>query len=270
VGHPPYGHAGEDALNDCLREQGGFSHNCYALTIAEHLEVRYLRFPGLNLTAEVLESQRSRIDKHDGQVPLLEAQVVDLADSISYDAHDTDDAVKLGLVALDELAKTALIGDMIRRVRRRHGVLEPRLLRKAVVHELIDRQVSVVLQQSADLLAQYELASAAEARRRGVRLGIGTELAEQKKELEQFLYNHVYRHPRLVVVRSQAQQRLRALFEKLSDQPDLLPAKFRARADETGLGRAVGEFLAGMTDRYCEQQFLRHFGGNSAGFERAD
>ena len=111
IGHPPYGHAGEDALNECLKDHGGFSHNRNALVIAEELEIRYPGFAGLNLTCEVLEGQRTRADKAQSYGPateanpgpLLEVQTVEAADSMTYDAHDSDDAVKLGLVTLDEL-----------------------------------------------------------------------------------------------------------------------------------------------------------------------
>ena len=106
-------------MNECLAEFGGFSHNRYALTIAEELELRHHRYPGLNLTWEVLEGQADRVDKQaEDRRPLLEVQVVDAADSVTYDAHDTDDAVKLELVAMEEVAETGLIGEVVRRVRR--------------------------------------------------------------------------------------------------------------------------------------------------------
>lgn len=171
IGHPPFGHAGEDALNECLADCGGFSHNRYALTIAEELEVRYQSFPGLNLTHEVLESQAARIDKQAaGAAPLLEAQVVDVADSMTYDAHDTDDSVKLELVTIDELAEIPLIRETVGRVHRRFGTLRGELLRKAVVHELIDRQVTDVLQTAGRVLSQRRFESADEARRSGYRM----------------------------------------------------------------------------------------------------
>src|SRR5687768_3704219 len=123
IGHPPFGHAGEDALDECLAGHGGFSHNEFALTLAEELESRYPAFPGLNLTFEVLEGQATRADKDasyaaSGLAPLLEVQVVEAADSMTYDAHDTDDAVKLRLVELDELACCALIRDALSTVRK--------------------------------------------------------------------------------------------------------------------------------------------------------
>lgn len=262
IGHPPFGHAGEGALNQCLADCGGFSHNRYALTIAEELEVRYQSFPGLNLTYEVLESQAARVDKHASDVtPLLEAQVVDVADSVTYDAHDTDDSVKLGLVTMDELAEIPLICEVIRRVHERFGVLRGELLRKAVVHELIDCQVTDLLQTVGRVLAQRRFESAEEARRSGYRMAASPELAEQKTELEAFLYERVYRHSRLVEVRHRAQEQLRAMFLGYCRRPALLPPKFRLRAEMVGIARTVGEYLAGMTDRYCVQQYERHFAG---------
>ncbi len=260
IGHPPFGHAGEDALNECLADKGGFSHNQYALTIAEELEVRYQSFAGLNLSWEVLESQASRIDKQSkGSAPLLEAQVVEAADSITYDAHDTDDSVKLGLVTMDELAELPLVRDSLDRVHERFGGLHDKLLRKAVVHELIDRQVGTVLETAATALTQTAFTGAEEARRSAFRIGPSAHLAEQKAELEGFLFDRVYRHSQLIEVRSRAQARLRSMFEGYCRKPALLPTRFRDRGEAVGIARAVGDYLAGMTDRYCEQQYLRHF-----------
>jgi len=260
IGHPPFGHAGEDALDECLTGHGGFSHNAFALTLAEDLESRYADFPGLNLTLEVLEGQATRADKEaayaaTGQAPLLEVQAVEAADSMTYNAHDCDDAVKLQLVTLDELASCRLVDEALAAVRERHADLRDDLLRKAIVHQLIDRQVSDVVETSAEIVATAEHLTAQEVRRSAVRITISRELSDQKRELEKFLYQRVYRHPRLIAVRSQAQQRLRELFENLSRQPERLPAHFQARAERVGLPRAVGDYLAGMTDRYCDQQY---------------
>ena len=193
IGHPPFGHAGEDALDECLAGHGGF--------------------PGLNLTYEVLEGQATRTDKDaayaaTGQAPLLEVQVVEAADSATYDAHDTDDAVKLQLVTLDELAACALVDEALSEVHRRHADLRDDLLRKAVVHQLIDRQVTDVLETCAAILATATHLSAQDVRRSAVRIVASRELSDQKRELENFLYERVYRHPRLVAVRGEAPSRL--------------------------------------------------------------
>jgi dGTPase len=271
IGHPPFGHAGEDALDECLRDQGGFSHNRYALTIAEELESRYPAFPGLNLSREVLEGQATRADKAaayaaQGLTPLLEVQVVEAADSMTYDAHDTDDAVKLGLVAIDELAEHGLVREALALVRRQYADLRDDPLRKAVVHQLIDRQVGDVLDEAGRTLAAVGSATAEEVRRLPLRIAPGPELAEQKRELERFLYDQVYRHPRLVAQRVQAQGRLKAMFTGFQDRPELVPLRFRQRATAVGLPRAIGDYLAGMTDRYCDQQYAQNF--TSAGGPR--
>jgi dGTPase len=269
IGHPPFGHAGEDALDEFLREHGGFSHNRYALTIAEELESRYPAFPGLNLSREVLDGQATRAAKGaayaaDGVAPLLEVQVVEAADSMTYDAHDTDDAVKLGLVTLDELAEHGLVREAVALVRRQFADLADDPLRKAVVHQLIDRQVGDVLEQARRALTAAGPVTADEVRRLSVRIAPGTELARQKIELERFLYDRVYRHPRLIAVRAQAQERLKAMHAGYLDRPELLPPRFALRAGVVGLPRAIGDYLAGMTDRYCDQQFELHFASGRA------
>jgi dGTPase len=223
------------------------------------LEARYAAFPGLNLTREVLDGQATRADKaatYGGKVaPLLEVQVVEAADSMTYDAHDTDDAVKLRLVALAELAANTLIREALEQVRGQYANVRPDLLRKAVVHQLIDRQVTDVLQFTASALAAAGPLTAEEIRRTSLRVGPSSELAQQKLELERFLYDRVYRHPELIAVRSQAQGRLRELFQRYVQRPELLPVWFQERAKAVGLERAVGDYLAGMTDRFCDQQY---------------
>jgi dGTPase len=274
IGHPPFGHAGEDALDECLAEHGGFSHNQNALTIAEELEIRYPDFPGLNLTREVLAGQATRVDKQESASdpvgPLLEVQAVEAADSMTYDAHDADDAVKLGLVTLAELEQTALVREAVARARGRYANLTPDTLRKTVVHELVERQVTDVLQQTAQFLGTFAGLSAEAARRRQERIGPGAELAEQKLELERLLYARVYRHPRLIEMRTEAQMRLKRLFAGYVAHSDWLPAHFQRRIAAVGLPRTAGEYLAGMTDRFCDAVFARHFGHGAAGSRALD
>ncbi len=260
IGHPPFGHAGEDALNACLQDDGGFSHNEHALTIAEEIDVRYHGFPGLNLTREVLDGQSVRADKQNPNLkPLLEVQLVDAADSITYDAHDTDDAVKLGLLSLEELAEVPLIRQMLNRIHGRYSGLSPRVLRQTLVHELIDHQVSDVFQNCSQYLACAGLQSSHEARLAPFLIGPSDSVASQKTELEQFLYERVYRHPDIIRIRDQAQSRLRTMFNAYVEQPELLPKSYRNRAELVGRRRSVGEYIAGMTDRYCNEQYARHF-----------
>ena len=265
IGHPPFGHAGEDALDECLSGEGGFSHNAYALCLIRELEIRYADFPGLNLTREVLAGQLARAQKQTGPSPILEVQVVDLADSITYDSHDTDDAMELGLVTLHELRETCLVAEVVDRVLERNDGLQGRVLRKSVVHELIDWQVGDVLDHCGTWLREHRPASAAAVHAAGFHLGVGRALEEKKGELEAFLHEQVYRHEKLIQQRKQAQSQLREMFLGFQRNPHWLPKRFQQRADQIGLKRSVADYIAGMTDRYCQQQYQRLFASNAGG-----
>ncbi|MEZ6115636.1 MAG: dNTP triphosphohydrolase [Pirellulaceae bacterium] len=260
IGHPPFGHAGEDTLAELLEAEGGFSHNRFALTLVREIEHPYPIFPGLNLTYEVLESQDTRADKQHSS-PLLEAQVVDAADSITYDAHDVDDAVKLKLITLDELGQLPLIARCLDRVEQKHlasgAKLTADFLRKSLVHELIEVQVSDLVQRSQQILLSPACTNAQEAKEAGIRLTHNSDMQTEKSKLEAFLYQRVYRHPDIVRVRLKAQNRLRELFQAYCDDPGLLPAHFRVRIDKIGLRQTAGDYIAGMTDHYCLEQSNR-------------
>ncbi len=259
IGHPPYGHAGEDALHECIADEGGFSHNQFALTIAEELEIRYQEFPGLNLTYEVLAGQQKRVDKTntEGPKPLLEVQLVDAADSTTYDAHDTDDAVKLKLVSLDEMSSVQLIRDAIQCTRDKYTNLNDDLTRKSVVHQLVERQVTSLISHCAGELQDRGFASAEEAMLSDFVIEHPAELAEQKRELEAFLYQNVYRHPDLVAVRKRAQDRLKEMYEAYCNDPGLFPEKYQNRSEKVGVRRMAVEYIAGMTDHFCEQTWTK-------------
>ena len=263
IGHPPFGHAGEDALSECLADDGGFSHNEFALTLTQELESRYANFPGLNLTYEVLAGQTTRAHKPDGgdaslpetNRPLLEAQTVDVADSITYNAHDVDDALKLGLLTVDDLLQVSLGEECIERVRVRRPNMPENMMRQALVHELIDFQVGEVLRRCGPILQNSGWMSTDEARRADFTLGPDEDLAKRKAALEQFLYEHVYRHPDIVRVRGKAQQQVRELHQFFVDHPDRLPNEYQSRAERVGLRRATADYIAGMTDRFCLRQY---------------
>jgi dGTPase len=262
IGHPPFGHSGEDVLNDCLREHGGFKHNAQALRIFEVLETRYPQFPGLNLTAEVLEGQRARVasaaePSASRSSPLLEVQVLDAADSIAYDAHDADDALEIGLLRLDELLAVPMWREANDRVSQRFTNLSDRHLRRAIVHEVIDWQVSDIVTVALRELTERHVASVAEARESPILVHASAELAEKKSGLEQFLFDRVYRHPGVLAKRAEAQAALREMFLTLVAHPDALPLKFKRLAERDGLYRAVGDYLAGMTDRFALAEHRR-------------
>jgi dGTPase len=270
IGHPPLGHAGEDTLANLLRDEGGFNHNAQALRIMEVLESRYPEFPGLNLSREVLDAQATRKKDGTAPAPLLEAQVVDAADSIAYDTHDADDAVELKLVTLDELLELPLVADAARRVEARHGRLEGTEARRAILHELVDFQVAELIRTSRHAIESLDVDSVARVRqvfrgdgpmppRRIIAHDAAT--AAGKRQLERFLFDRVYRSDRVLKMRVPAQQKLTELFEWYAARPDELPAGYRHRAATYGVGRSAADYIAGMTDRYLEVDHRRRLSG---------
>lgn len=261
IGHPPYGHAGEEALDAFLGDEGGFSHNQFALTIVEELEQRYPGRNGLNLTYEVLGGQLRRIDKSQQAIaPLLEVQIVDLADSITYDAHDIDDAVELGWLDMEELRTLPIIATCEQSVINRFGVIHGAELRRAVVHELINIQVVHLIHEAEQQLAEAAELSANQVSQAGLRLGIPTVLADEKRQLEQFLYNRLYRHGDLMQARTLAQQQIKELAELYVADSSQLPDVFQARSQTKGLRRAAAECIAAMTDRSFVETYRRTAG----------
>ena len=260
LGHPPFGHSGEDALDECLHDEGGFSHNAQALRIVRLLETRYHEFPGLNLSREILEGQSTRIAHGgDGLRSLLEVQVVEAADSITYDTHDADDALELGLLTLEELLTTDLWSEASKRVRLQNSGLTSGELRRAILHELIDWQVSDLLARASQRIAEFGLDCPGAVRQAELTVVASPELAEQKAQLESFLRQQVYQHPDVQAHRQLAQACLRAMFAGYLARPELLPDSFRCRAATLGLPRTVGDYLAGMTDRFAQREFERLF-----------
>ncbi len=258
IGHPPYGHCGEDVLSECMAEVGGFSHNGFALVIVQELEQRYCDFPGLNLSAEILAGQDVRAHKAEaavGRAALLEVQLVDAADSIAYDAHDIDDALQMGLLSIDELAELSVVRHSLDKVRDQYGQLPSGQLRQTLVHELIELQVSDFLAVAAEKLDDAAGRSAAQVCDAGLRLRHSPQLEKERRELEAFLFDAVYRHPRLIPVRNAAASRLRELFSTLQNNPNRLPLRFRKRSETVPVPKVIGEYLAGMTDAFCDDQW---------------
>ncbi len=264
IGHPPLGHAGEDTLNELLENDGGFNHNRQALRIMTLLEQRYPGFPGLNLSQEVLDAQAVRARLPDAPPPLLEAQVVDAADSIAYDTHDADDAIELGFVSLDELLELPLVATAAASVGQRHGRLGPLALRRAVLHELVELQVAGLIETTTARLGQLGISSVAavrEASADGSRLvAHAATIAAGKRELEQFLFQQVYRSGQVMEVRRQAQGQLRQLFSWYCDHPREMPPRYRGRVESLGLRRSVADYIAGMTDRFLNRDVRRRLG----------
>lgn len=267
IGHPPYGHSGEDALSECLHAEGGFSHNAFALVLVEQLEMRYTRFPGLNLTREVLAGQDFRIT-HEGQVPLLEVQIVDLADSIAYNAHDVDDALALGLLELEQLASLELVQRAQERAREKGQSNDlsttPTGIHQALVNSLVDVQVADLITTASEVLEGVRDFDYLGVQQLGIQLGLSATIAKEREQLASFLFDNVYRHEKLLRVRNLAADRVTQIFDRLTSNPKRLPTRFVERARVVGERVAAGEFIGGMTDRFCDQTFVELVEGHAA------
>jgi dGTPase len=267
LGHPPFGHSGEEALDQCLRDHGGFEHNWHGLRIVETLEYRYAAFPGLNLSWEVLEAQAMHSKRRDapeikpylaaGQ-PLLEAQVVDAADSLAYDAHDVDDALSLGLISAGDLNSVAFWRQAVDRSGAKE--LGPPHFQPAVIRTLIDWQVTDLLEQTRHNLRTCGIRTVADVRRcEQLLVSASPAVARLKGELEAFLRQHVYHHYRVMRMAAKGQRMLQMLFEEFCKHSEQLPERYLVRARNGCLERTVGDYLAGMTDRFAQDEFLRLF-----------
>ena len=258
IGHPPFGHAGEDAIHDYLSDDGGFSHNQYALTLVEELEERYASFPGLNLSMEVLASQTTRVDKSEiGRPPMLEAQLVDASDSVTYNSHDVDDAVKLGLIEFDALMELPLVQKAAGRV---EEGLSPKRRRAAVVYQLIRMQVDSVLESTMNQIKRAGWTDWQQPLDENFRIDLDPAMAKEKADLQSFLYDKVYRHPQIVEVRKRAQDQIREMLDFFKANPEKMPERFQLRAETVGTARSAADYLAGMTDRYCQQRYAELIG----------
>jgi len=273
IGHPPFGHAGEDVLQEKMAAAGGFDHNAHTIRLLTRLEQPYPRFPGLNLSWETLEG----LAKHNGPVsgpppwalaeadaswplelgtwPGLEAQVAAIADDIAYDNHDIDDGLRAGLFTLDQLLDVPLAREAWERVRARHPEVEESRLIPELVRDLIGRMVNDVLAETRRRIVQSGVRSIEEVRAAGRPLaGFSAEMAEGERALKSFLHALMYEAASVRAVRAEAQRLLAGLFDAYRADPGLLPSEWRP-LDEAGAVRAIGDFIAGMTDRYAIRQY---------------
>ncbi len=268
LGHTPFGHAGEDALQELMKNHGGFNHNRQGLRVVDLLESRYAEFPGLNLTYEVRESMAKHRTTHDrpddgefdlSRPPLLEAQVVEIADAIAYDSHDLDDSLKAGLLILADLEGMALWKLAEKRVTEKHPALDFEALRVHVVRSLIDLEVTNLLKHTQEKLE--ELAPGAAAARELERnvVDFSPEMCQLKTELEGFLLEKVYRHYRVARMSNKAKRFVREMFQAYLEDPAQLPPQFQGRIQTEGLERNVCDYIAGMTDRYAQDEYLKLF-----------
>ncbi|MEO6387545.1 MAG: deoxyguanosinetriphosphate triphosphohydrolase [Croceibacterium sp.] len=277
IGHPPFGHAGEKALDAALQTRGGFDHNEHCLRAVMRLDSPYCEHPGLNLSWEVLEG----LAKHNGPVtepgwalaeldaafpldlaswPSLEAQVASLSDDIAYDNHDIDDGLRSGFLELDQLLQLDFVADTWRKVERRF----PGTPREALQRELVREQIGIMVN---DLLAATRanlagIETTADIRHAGRALAaFSPAMSTHERELKAFLYKHLYCHDEQRTTAERARNVVAQLFAAYHQQPSLLPEGWTAASPaEPDLSRHIADFIAGMTDRYAMERYRQVYG----------
>ena len=280
LGHTPFGHAGQDALNACMKDYGGFEHNLQSLRVVDELEHRYAEFSGLNLTFETREGilkhcsmknaaglgelGRRFIEKTQAS---LEAQLANLADEIAYNSHDVDDGLRSGLVDVDSLIEIELYREQHETVRKLYPDLPPRRTIHEVVRRLIGCQVIDLIETSSRNIDQATPADLESVRNHDAALiGFSDSMREKNLELKRFLRNNLYRHYRVHRMSTKAARTVTALFEAFISDTRLLPDEPRQHVErleaahgENGRARAVADYIAGMTDRYAIAEYERTF-----------
>jgi dGTPase len=268
LGHPPFGHAGEEALKDAMADAGGFDHNAHTIRIVTKLETPYPDFDGLNLSWEALEG----LAKHNGPVtrptwalaeangefdlelqswPSLEAQIAAVADDIAYDNHDIDDGLRAGLIQFDDLLDLPMVEQHWRAIRDRSGELPPDKMQRALVRDQIGTMVGDVLTETERRVSQSGVETIDDVRSAAQQLaGFSPKLAEEEKALKRFLHERLYNARELVAVREEAIRVVSNLASAYRADPSLLPPEWQAD-DNVQQVRRIGDFIAGMTDRFA-------------------
>ena len=280
LGHTPFGHAGQDALNECMRDYGGFEHNLQSLRVVDELEEKYAEFPGLNLTFEAREGilkhcsrpnaeKLGRIGERflNGTQPGLEAQIANLADAIAYNNHDVDDGLRASLITLEQLCEEPLFGEQYKRVIKDYPELPEKRLIHEVIRRIINWQVVDLLQTSEQRLREAEPQHIDEVRAQvEPLLSFSAEMWEKHLSLKRFLRNNLYLHYRVHRMMHKAQVIVRDLFNAIFNDPRLLPswqqaivARHEQEEGMAGRARAVADYIAGMTDRYAITEHKRLF-----------
>lgn len=283
IGHPPFGHAGEDALEEALKPYGGFDHNAQTLRTLTRLECPYPAWPGLNLSWELLEG----LAKHNGPVtaptwalaevdaafdldlprwPSLEAQIAGVADDIAYDNHDIDDGIRAGLLSIEQLLELPFIAERWERIETKF----PDAKRETLVRELVREQIGVMVNDVIDTtrakLGDLKIANVEDIRSAGVQIGgFSDDLATRERQLKSFMYANLYHHPEQQDAANTAHIIIAELYRAYSADSSLLPADWRANVPdvEPQRSRHIADFLAGMTDRYAQNRHREIFGENA-------
>jgi dGTPase len=271
LGHTPFGHAGQDALNACMKQHGGFEHNLQSLRVVDELEQKYAEFDGLNLTFETREGILKHCSRENarqlgdvgerflqGKSPSLEAQVANLADEIAYNNHDVDDGLRSGLITLDQLSEVGLFARYMRDVCSRYPDIAGRRLIHETIRRMINAQVNDLCAQSATNIAASAPREADDVRASQPLIAFSPAMQQEQLALKRFLRTNLYQHYKVNRMSHKAVRIVRELFHAFMEDPGIMPDDFQRMA-KTSKPRAVADYIAGMTDRYASLEHRRLF-----------
>lgn len=270
LGHTPFGHSGEDALGEIMKDRGGFDHNTQGLRVVDLLEERYPGFPGLNLTYEVREGiikhstaydlPRPAIPFESTASPLLEIQVVDVADEIAYDNHDLDDGITSRLIKEEDLRSVPLWASKEKEIRKTYPRLKDEIRKYQIIRGLINEQITDILTQTEINIKRYKIRSIKDVLKLPVRIvGFSKSMENLRKPMRDFLQKNLYQHYRVVRMSNKANRFVTALFNVYFDKPEQLPPSTLARLKKEDKHEVVCDYIAGMTDRYALDEYKKFF-----------
>ena len=273
LGHTPFGHAGQDALNQCMSAHGGFEHNLQSLRVVDVLEERYGAFDGLNLMFETREGILKHCSLNNAMAlgkiglrfiekkrPSLEAQLANLADEIAYNNHDIDDGLRSGLITIAQLDDITLFASHREQVERQFPGISGRRLISETVRRMINTLITDVIDTSRERIAQHTPHSVEDVRNAPPLIAFSPDVLAQAKSLKQFLHKNLYQHYLVMRMTSKARRIITDLFDAFVDEPRLLPADYQvADNDVTVQVRKIADYIAGMTDRYAMREHRRMF-----------
>ncbi|MFA4888190.1 MAG: deoxyguanosinetriphosphate triphosphohydrolase [Candidatus Omnitrophota bacterium] len=270
LGHTPFGHSGEEALNELMHKHGGFNHNLHGLRVVDYLEDRYPGFPGLNLTWEVREGIVKHSTAFDlavkcvglapNESPTLETQVVDIADEIAYDNHDLDDGLASGLIKESDLECLPIWNDLNRGIRRKYKSLDENKRRYLIIRSLIDIQVTDLIQETLRNINRLKLKSCQDVKKIDKKIVVfSKDMLNLKLPLRAFLMEKLYHHYRVIRMSAKAKRFIQELFRVYVASPAQLPVNIQNNIPKDGLRRAICDYIAGMTDRYALDEYKKLF-----------
>ena len=275
LGHTPFGHAGQTALNRCMKAYGGFEHNLQSLRVVDTLEEKYAQFDGLNLTFETREGILKHCSLKNARSmglvgerfiqrtqPGLEAQLTNIADEIAYNNHDVDDGLRSGLITIEQLRQVEIFEHQFQQVAEKYPLLNPKRQSNEVIRRIINQLIQDLLQTTRANLSENNISSAAEVKAMQTTLAaFSPDTKRQNAALKSFLHKNLYQHERVQEMSASAQTVITELFETFFNQPAQLPEKhlrlaqlMREKEGDFGLARVVADYIAGMTDRYALSQ----------------